>query len=313
VPCLTVNKVCGSGLKAVMLGCDSIQLGRASVVIAGGQENMTLAPHVLQNSRNGFRMGAAQLTDSMVVDGLWDPYNNWHMGSAAELCVKENSFTREQQDAFAIESYKKAQKAQADGVFKNEIVAVEIVGKKGTVIIDKDEEPGKTDFAKVPTLKPAFDKTGTVTAANASKINDGAAALVLMSEEAVQTSGAKPLAKIIASATHAQDPKWFTTAPVGAIKKACTAAGLSLEQIDLFEINEAFAVVTMVAMKDLGIPKEKVNIHGGAVAIGHPIGASGARVLTTLVHALATHGKKYGLATLCIGGGEAVAVIVERV
>jgi acetyl-CoA C-acetyltransferase len=312
VPCMTINKVCGSGLKAVMLGSDSIALGRADVVVAGGQENMTQAPHLLPNSRNGFRMGPAQLTDSMVNDGLWDPYNNWHMGNAAELCVKENSFTREEQDAFAIESYKRAQKAQLEGHFKNEIVPVEITGKKGTVVIDKDEEPMKTDFAKVPTLRPAFDKAGTITAANASKINDGAAAIVLMSEKAVQESKAKPLAKIVAHATHAQDPKWFTTAPVGAIQKACQQAGLSVDQIDLFEINEAFAAVTMVAMKDLKIPHSKVNVHGGAVALGHPIGASGARILSTLVHALHMHNKRYGLATLCIGGGEAVAVIVER-
>jgi acetyl-CoA C-acetyltransferase len=313
VPCLTINKVCGSGLKAVMLGADSIELGHSDVVVAGGQENMTLAPHLLQNSRGGFRMGAAQLTDSMINDGLWDPYNNWHMGMAAELCVKENSFTREEQDNFSIESYKRAQKAQVEGYFKNEIAPVEIVGRKGTVVIDKDEEPGKTDFAKVPQLKPAFDKAGTITAANASKINDGAAAVVLMSEKAVKENGAKPLAKIVATASFAQDPKWFTTAPVGAIKKACASAQLTVEQIDLFEINEAFAAVAMVAMKELKIPHEKVNVHGGAVALGHPIGASGARVLTTLVHALHLHNKKYGLATLCIGGGEAVAVIVERV
>lgn len=313
VPCLTINKVCGSGLKAVMLGADSIQLGHSNVVIAGGQENMTQAPHLLKNSRGGFRMGAAELTDSMVHDGLWDPYNNWHMGMAAELCVKEKSFTREEQDAFAIESYKRAQKAQVEGYFKNEIVPFEISSRKGPVVIDKDEEPTKTDFAKVPTLKPAFDKAGSVTAANASKINDGAAAVVLMSDSAVKETGAKPLARIVASGTFAQDPKWFTTAPVGAIKKACAAAGLSVDQIDLFEINEAFAAVAMVAMKDLDIPHAKVNVHGGAVALGHPIGASGARVLTTLVHALHLHNKRYGLATLCIGGGEAVAVIVERV
>ena len=313
VPCMTINKVCGSGLKAVMLGADSIALGRANVVVAGGQENMTQAPHLLPNSRGGFRMGGAQLVDSMVNDGLWDPYNNWHMGNAAELCVKENSFTREEQDAYAIESYKRAQKAQVEGYFKNEIVPVEISGKKGSITIDKDEEPMKTDFAKVPGLRPAFDKAGTITAANASKINDGASAIVLMSESAVKESGAKPLAKIVASATFAQDPKWFTTAPVGAMKKACEAAGLKVDQIDLFEINEAFAAVAMVAMKDLKIPADKVNVHGGAVALGHPIGASGARVMTTLVHALHLHNKRYGLATLCIGGGEAVAVIVEKV
>ena len=313
VPCLTINKVCGSGLKAVMLGADSIALGRANVVVAGGQENMTLAPHLLPNSRNGFRMGGAQLIDSMVNDGLWDPYNNFHMGMAAELCVKENSFTREDQDAFAIESYKRAQKAQVEGYFKNEIVPVEIAGKKGTITVSADEDPTKTDFSKVPTLRPAFDKAGTITAANASKINDGAAAVVLMSEEAIKSTGATPLAKIVSMATFAQDPKWFTTAPLGAIKKACAEAGLKPSDIDLYEINEAFAVVTMVAMKDLGLSAERVNVNGGAVAIGHPIGASGARLLTTLVHALHARNKRYGLVTLCIGGGEAVAVIIEKV
>jgi acetyl-CoA C-acetyltransferase len=226
--------------------------------------------------------------------------------------VKEYGFTREEQDAFSIESYKRAQNAIAKGLFKNEIVPVEIAGRKGTVVVDTDEEPSKTDFSKVPGLRPAFDKAGTVTAANASKINDGAAAVVLMSEKAMKAAGAKPLAKIVASAHFAQDPKWFTTAPVGAIKKAVEKAGLTIEQIDLFEINEAFAAVTMAAMKDLKIPHEKVNVNGGAVAIGHPIGASGARILTTLVHGLHTHNKKYGLATLCIGGGEAVAVIIEK-
>ena len=312
VPCMTINKVCGSGLKAVMLGADSIALGNAEVVVAGGQENMTLAPHLLPASRAGFRMGNTQLVDSMQFDGLWDPYNNWAMGNAGELCSKEYNFTREAQDAFAVESYKRAQKATQEGYFKNEIVPVTIETRKGPVTVDKDEEPFKTDFAKIPALKPVFDKAGTITAANASKINDGAAAVVLMSEQAMKEAGAKPLAKIVASGTFAQDPKWFTTAPVGAIKKACEKAGLTVDQIDLFEINEAFSNVTMAAMKDLKIPHEKVNVHGGAVALGHPIGASGARVLTTLVHALQMHNKRYGLATLCIGGGEAVAVIVER-
>lgn len=313
VPAMTINKVCGSGLKAVMLAADGIMLGRSQIAVAGGQENMTLAPHLLAKSRTGFRMGDTQLIDSMVFDGLWDPYNNFHMGVAAELCVKENTFTREQQDEFAVNSYKKAQRAQVDGLFKKEIVAVEVASRKGPVKVEADEDPTKTDFAKIPGLKPAFEKTGTITAANASKINDGAAAVVLMSETAMKASGVKPLAKIVASATHAQDPKWFTTAPAGAMVKAVKAAGLEMSQIDLFEINEAFAAVTMVAMKDLKLAAEKVNVHGGAVAIGHPIGASGARILTTLVHALHTHGKRYGLATLCIGGGEAVAVVVEKV
>ncbi len=313
VPCLTINKVCGSGLKAVMLAADNILLGNTQIAVAGGQENMTQAPHLLAQSRAGFRMGNTNLTDSMITDGLWDPYNNWHMGVAAELCVKENSFTREAQDAFAVESYTRAQKALKDGTFKNEIVPVEVTTRKGTVTIDTDEEPTKTDFAKIPGLKPAFDKAGTITAANASKLNDGAAALVLMSDAAVKSTGAKPLARIVAHGTFAQDPKWFTTAPAGAIKKAVQKAGLNINDIDLFEINEAFSAVTMVAMKDLEIPHSKVNVHGGAVALGHPIGASGARILTTLTHALHKHNKRYGLATLCIGGGEAVAVIIERV
>lgn len=311
-PCMTINKVCGSGLKAVMLAADSIALGNTKIAVAGGQENMTLAPHLLENSRSGYRMGPTQMTDSMIKDGLWDPYNNFHMGSAAEICVKEHNFTREEQDAFAIDSYKKAQEAWNKGVFKNEIAAVVVEGKKGSVTIDKDEEPFNTNFDKIPGLKPAFDKAGTITAANASKINDGAAAHVLMSESEAKKRGLKPLAKIVAHGTFAHDPKYFTTAPVGAIKGALNKAGLKVGDIDLWEINEAFAVVTQVAMKELEIPAAKVNVHGGAVAIGHPIGASGARILATLVHALHTHNKRYGLATLCIGGGEAVALIVEK-
>lgn len=311
-PCMTINKVCGSGLKAVMLAADSIALGNTKVAVAGGQENMTLAPHLLENSRTGYRMGSTQMVDSMIKDGLWDPYNNFHMGSAAEICVKEHNFTREEQDAFAIDSYKKAQGAWEKNSFKNEIVAVVVEGRKGAVTIDKDEEPFNTNFDKIPGLKPAFDKAGTITAANASKINDGAAAHVLMSESEAQKRGLKPLAKIVAHGTFAHEPKYFTTAPVGAIKKALAKANLKVGDIDLWEINEAFAVVTQVAMKELEIPASKVNVHGGAVAIGHPIGASGARILTTLVHALHTHGKRYGLATLCIGGGEAVALIIEK-
>lgn len=311
-PALTINKVCGSGLKAVMMAADNIMLGNSKIVIAGGQENMTLAPHLLENSRSGYRMGPTQMTDSMIKDGLWDPYNNFHMGNAAEICVKENNFTREEQDAFAVSSYKKAQSAWEKGVFKNEIAPVVIEGKKGNITIEKDEEPFNTNFDKIPGLRPAFDKEGTITAANASKINDGAAAHLLMSETEANKRGIKPLAKIVAHHTFAQEPKYFTTAPVGAIQGALKKANLNVDQIDLWEINEAFAVVTQIAMKELNIPAEKVNVHGGAVAIGHPIGASGARILTTLVHALHTHNKKYGLATLCIGGGEAVALIIEK-
>lgn len=310
--CMTINKVCGSGLKAVMLAADTLSLGQAEAIVAGGQENMTLSPHMLENSRAGYRMGHIQAFDSMIRDGLWDPYNNWHMGNAAELCVKEYRASRQEQDEFAKESYLKAQKAMADGHFKNEIATVEIPGKGTTTKIESDEEPGKARFDKMSELRPAFEKDGTITAANASKINDGAAALVLASENLVQAKKLKPIARVVAHGTFAQDPKWFTTAPVGAMKKAADRAGLKMDQIDLFEINEAFSVVTIAAMKDLSIPKEKVNVHGGAVAIGHPIGASGARILTTLIHALHCRKQRYGMASLCIGGGEAVALVVER-
>jgi acetyl-CoA C-acetyltransferase len=311
VPCMTINKVCGSGLKAVMLASDSIQLGRSHVVVAGGQENMSLAPHLLENSRTGYRMGNVSLTDSMIKDGLWDPYNNFHMGSAAELCVKESGITREQQDQFAKESYELAIKAQQNGWFNNEIAPVDITVKDKTTTVSQDEEPGKVKFEKINGLRPAFEKDGTITAANASKINDGAAAIVLASEEFVKSKNLKPMARIVAHATFAQDPKWFTTAPIEAIRQVCKNAKMEISEIDLFEINEAFAIVTLAAMKDLNIPREKVNSHGGAIAIGHPIGGSGARIFTTLLHSLKTQNKKFGLATLCIGGGEAVAVIVE--
>ncbi len=313
IPCITINKVCGSGLKAVMLGADSIALGNSQIVIAGGQENMTLAPHLLDNSRTGYRMGNITARDSMLADGLWDPYNNWHMGNAAELCVKEYKFTREEQDAFAITSYKRAQKAIADGLFKDQIVGVDVQQGKETVKILVDEEPGKAKFDKMAGLRPAFEKDGTITAANASKINDGAAATVLMSESKLKELGKTPMARIVAYGHFAHDPKWFTTAPVTAIKRTLEKAKLKASDIDLYEINEAFANVTMAAMKDLDIPHEKVNINGGAIAIGHPIGGSGARIFTTLLYNLKQQNKRYGLATLCIGGGEAVACIVERV
>ena len=313
VPCMTINKVCGSGLKAVMLGSDSIRLGNSEVVVAGGQENMTLAPHLLENTRAGYRMGHVQVMDSMIKDGLWDPYNNWHMGNAAELCVGEYKITREEQDQFAIESYERAQKAQKDGLFKDEIAAVQVQVRRDTVTVEIDEEPGKARFDKMAELRPAFDKAGTITAANASKINDGGAAVVLASEDVVKAQGLKPMARVVAHATFAQDPNWFTTAPVGAMKKALEMASLKTSDIGLWEINEAFSVVTMVAMKELSINRDQVNVNGGAVAIGHPIGASGARIFTTLVHALHQRDQKYGLASLCIGGGEAVALIVEKV
>lgn len=312
-PCLTINKVCGSGLKTLMLAADSIQLGHSRVIVAGGQENMTLAPHLMPHSRAGYRMGHTQLLDSMICDGLWDPYNNFHMGQAAELCANEYQFSRQAQDEFAMESYKRAQMAQSAGLFKNEITPVEIKTRKKTLTIDKDEEPDKVQFDKISSLRPAFDKDGTITAANASKINDGAAASVIASSERVKELNLKPMAKIIGYSTFAQDPKWFTTAPVGAIKKVLESHRMEVSDVDLFEINEAFANVTMAAMKDLSIPHDKVNVHGGAIAIGHPIGASGTRILTTLLHALHTKDKQMGLASLCIGGGEAMAMIVERI
>lgn len=312
VKCLTINKVCGSGLKSVMLAADTIQCGHADVIVAGGQENMTQAPHLLENSRAGYRMGHAKIMDSMIKDGLWDPYSDFHMGNAAEVCVKEHNYSREEMDAFAIESYKRAQECSENGTFKNEIVAIEVKNRKASVIVDKDEDPFKTNFEKVAGLRPAFDKDGSITAANASNINDGAAALVVMSSDKAKELNVKPIARIVSQGSFAQDPTWFTTAPVGAINKALEKAKLSADDIDLWEINEAFAVVSMHAMKELNIPHEKVNVHGGAISIGHPIGASGARILTTLIHALHKHNKKYGLATLCIGGGEGAALIVER-
>lgn len=311
VPAMTINKVCGSGLKSVMLADQAIRCGDAEIVIAGGQESMTNAPHAMLDSRKGVKFGNARMVDLMQWDGLWDVYNQVPMGDAAEVCATECSITREMQDEFTIESYTRAQKAQADGVFNDEIAPVTVKTRKGDVIVDKDEEPTKVQFDKIPALKPVFKKDGTVTAANASTINDGAAALVLASEGAVAAHGLKPMARIVAQASFAQDPLWFTTAPVDAIKRVAEKAGLSIADIDLFEINEAFAVVTLAAQQQLSIPREKVNVHGGAVALGHPIGASGARVLTTLLYALKRHGKRYGLATLCIGGGEASAIIVE--
>lgn len=311
VPAMTINKVCGSGLKSVMLADQAIRCGDAEIVIAGGQESMTNAPHAMLDSRKGVKFGNARMVDLMQWDGLWDVYNQVPMGDAAEVCATECSITREMQDEFTIESYTRAQKAQADGVFNDEIAPVTVKTRKGDVIVDKDEEPTKVQFDKIPALKPVFKKDGTVTAANASTINDGAAALVLASEGAVAAHGLKPMARIVAQASFAQDPLWFTTAPVDAIKRVTAKAGLSIADIDLFEINEAFAVVTLAAQQQLSIPREKVNVHGGAVALGHPIGASGARVLTTLLYALKRHGKRYGLATLCIGGGEASAIIVE--
>lgn len=311
VPCMTINKVCGSGLKAVMLGDQAIRCGDAEIVVAGGQESMSNAPYILPKARTGYRMGNGEIVDSMVHDGLWDVYNQYHMGIAAELCASECSISRESQDEYTVLSYQRAQAAQANGWFNDEIVPVAISSKTGTVEVAIDEEPSKVKFEKIPTLRPVFKKDGTVTAANSSTIDDGAACLVLASEKSTISLNTKPLARIVAHASFAQQPEWFTTAPVNGIKKVLKKANMSLEDIDLFEINEAFSVVALAAKDQLGIPLDKLNIHGGAIALGHPIGASGARILTTLLYALRRINGKYGLATLCIGGGEASALIVE--
>ena len=312
--CVTVHKVCGSGLRAVMEGANALRTGEFSVVVAGGMESMSNTPYLLPKGRNGYRMGHAQLLDSMISDGLWDPYKNIHMGNCAEICAAKYAFTREAQDAYALESYQRARRANEAGDFNAEFAAVTMEGKKGATVVDRDEEPFATPLEKLEkmgSLKPAFQKDGTVTAANASKINDGAAAVVLATEEAAVANRARPVARIVAQASHAQEPEWFTTAPVAAARKAAERAGLSLGEIDLFEVNEAFSVVAMAFIKDLDLDPNRVNVNGGAVALGHPIGASGARILTTLIHALRARKKKYGLASICIGGGEAVAVVVE--
>lgn len=310
---LTINKVCGSGMKAVMLGATAIRAGEANVMVAGGMESMSQAPYYLTNARTGFRMGNQAAVDGMIHDGLWDPYNSCHMGNAGEVCAKHFGFTREAQDAYALTSTQRAIAAQQSGKFSDETAPVSIPSKKGApVVVSLDEQPRLAKPDKLPGLRPAFDKAGTITAGNASSINDGAAALVLASEAAVKAHGLKPLARILGSATHSQDPLWFTTAPVGAIQKNLAALSLSVGDIDLFEINEAFAVVAMAAIQELGLSADRVNIHGGAVALGHPIGASGARLLVTLLHALRQQDKTLGLASLCIGGGEAVSMVIER-
>jgi acetyl-CoA C-acetyltransferase len=312
VPAMTINKVCGSGMKAVMLGTQSILLGDTEGFVAGGQESMSNSPYILSGARSGFRMGNQAMQDSMILDGLWDPYNNQHMGNCAELCAKEWKFSREAQDEFAAESFRRAQAAQKAGKFAGEIAAVEIAGRKGDVTkFDTDEGPSKVQFEKMAGLKPVFDKQGTVTAANASTINDGAAALVLMSGEKAKALGLKPLARIVSYGGHAQDPVWFTTAPAAAMKLAMKKANWSAKDVDLWEVNEAFAVVAMAAAKDLEIPSDRLNVWGGAIALGHPIGASGARLLITLVSALKDRGLKRGVAGICIGGGEATAVCIE--
>jgi acetyl-CoA C-acetyltransferase len=314
VPCTTIHKVCGSGLKAAMFGHDIFTAGSVDVVVAGGQESMSNAPYLLLRGRQGYRYGHSTVYDHMALDGLEDAYQRGTaMGVFAEDCASKYSFSREDQDAFSLESLRRARAASEDGSFKWEIAPVTIAGRKGDVVVDTDEAPAKAMPEKIPTLKPAFKKDGTVTAANASSISDGAAAMVLMRESTAKKLGVAPLARIVAHSQHAQEPNWFTTAPVGAMQKLFDRTGWKADDVDLYEINEAFAVVTMAAMKDLNLPHGKVNIHGGATALGHPIGASGARLLATLVGALRKTGGKRGVASLCIGGGEAVAMAIEMV
>jgi acetyl-CoA C-acetyltransferase len=311
VPATTVNKVCGSGMKAVMLAADEIKTGEADIVVAGGMESMTNAPYLLAKARGGYRIGHQQMYDHMFLDGLEDAYEHKAMGVYAEDAAKHYQFSRQDQDAYATESLMRAKRAQEDGSFADEIVAVMVPSRKGDVEVTEDEQPKKADPAKIPTLRPAFAKDGTVTAANSSSISDGAAALVLTRADVAKEKGLKPIARIVAQASHAREPKWFTAAPVGAIEKVLKKADWKKEDVDLFEINEAFANVAMIAMKELGLPHDKVNVNGGACALGHPIGASGARLLVTLLNALKKRGKKRGVASLCIGGGEATAVAVE--
>jgi acetyl-CoA C-acetyltransferase len=308
----TIGKVCGSGLKSVMAAAQAIQCEDAEVVVAGGVENMTGAPYLLEKARTGYRMGNGEIIDAMLRDGLWDPFSDQHMGMLGEECARKYAFSRQDQDTFAIESYERARKALADGSFKDEVSPVEITSRKGTQVISEDEEPGRYNPEKFLALRPAFGKEGSITAGNASSISDGAAALLVTSAKQTETLGLKPQARIAGYTTASINPKWFTIAPVQAIQKLLDQLSWKASDVDLFEINEAFAVVPMAVIKDLDLPREKVNIHGGAIAIGHPIGASGSRILVTLMHALEKRKARRGIASLCIGGGEAVAMAVER-
>lgn len=311
VPCTTISKVCGSGMKAVMIAADQLALGHADIMVAGGMESMTNSPYLLPKARGGYRLGHGEVKDHMFLDGLEDAYEHRLMGTYAEDAARHYQFTREAQDAYATESLKRAKRAIEDGSFKDEIVAVKVAGRKGEVVVTIDEQPGNADPAKIPTLKPAFAKDGTVTAANSSSISDGAAALVLARADVAKAKGLKPIARIVAQASNAGEPRWFTTAPVGAIQKVMKLAKWTKDDVDLFEINEAFANVAMIAMRDLDLDHAKVNVNGGATALGHPIGASGARIIVTLLNALKARVKKRGIASLCIGGGEATAIAIE--
>ena len=309
----TIGRVCGSGLKSIMYADQAIRLGDSEVVFAGGQENMSLAPHLLPNSRAGYRFGSVEVKDSMQWDGLWDPYNDIAMGNCGELCAKEFGFSREAQDEYATESYRRSKKAIEAGYFRDQLVSVEVTARRKTHIVSQDEEPFSVDLEKIPHLRAAFEKDGTITAANASSINDGAALTILASEEAAKDNGLEPLARISAQASFAGDPQWFTTAPIDCTKNVLKKAKLAVKDIDLWEINEAFAVVPMAAMKKLDIPHERMNVDGGAVSLGHPIGCSGTRIVVSLIHSLRRQNLKRGVAAICIGGGEASAVVVELV
>ncbi len=307
----TVNKVCSSGLRAVMSAAQTVSLGEAKIMLAGGMENMSMSPYILDRARGGYRLGHGALNDMMILDGLWDPYKNIHMGQCAEMCAREHKISREQQDEFASESYRRAQAAIKDGKFKSEIVPVVIKDRKGEVSVDVDEEPGKVNFDKMAQLKPAFEKDGTITAANASKINDGASAVMVMSSEEAGRRGLKPLARIVGYTTYSHAPEWFATAPAPAVQKLLRRIDWKATDVDLFELNEAFAVVGLYNAKEIGVKSEKVNVWGGAVALGHPIGSSGCRILVTLIHALQDRGGKRGIVGICNGGGEATALAVE--
>ena len=309
--CMTINKVCGSGLKAVMLGHDAIKAGSCQIVVAGGMESMSNAPYLLPKARGGMRMGHGQVIDHMFGDALQSPYDDQMMGVFGEMCAEKYEFSREQQDAFATASIERAQRAMADGSFHDEITAVTVTGRRGESVFDQDEEPPRCNIEKIPGLRPAFKKGGTVTAANSSKISDGAAATILMSADDAKRRGIEALARIVAHATFAHEPEWFTTAPSTAIARVVEKAGWSMDDVDLFEINEAFAAVTMAAMADNKLDHDRVNVNGGACALGHPVGASGARILVTLIHALRRRGLHRGVASLCLGGGEAVALAIE--
>jgi acetyl-CoA C-acetyltransferase len=314
VPGTTVNKVCASGMKAIMLGAQSIMLGDNDVVVAGGMENMSAVPYYLDKARNGYRLGHAQMIDGLVKDGLWDVYKDYHMGSAAELCATECNISREDQDAYAIESYKRSQEAWAKGLFKSEIAPVTIPVKgKDPIVVSEDEEYKKVDFNKIPSLRPVFDKNGTVTAANASTLNDGAAAVVLMSKEKAEALGIKPLAKIRSFADAQQAPEWFTTAPAKALPRAVEKAGLKMSDVEYFEINEAFSVVALANNREMKLDGSKVNVLGGAVSIGHPLGCSGARIIVTLLNVLEQKNARIGAAGICNGGGGASAIVIERI